>query len=152
MPKLCAWCGSKDIIGNFPVVLDKSRVVRMRFDYLKYEDKIFNFLFPICQTCKRQIRKRKDLDNTAIKIIVAFALVVSIVFGIINRNIGMAIAASFVMAALLFVIYSIIKNLLLKFMKYASETSWGTFDGSNFVFNKNDFANRFINLNNKTRK
>ena len=124
----------------------------MRFDYLKYEDKIFNFLFPICKTCKRQIRKRKDLDNTAIKIIVAFALVVSIVFGIINRNIGMAIAASFVMAALLFVIYSIIKNLLLKFMKYASETSWGTFDGSNFVFNKNDFANRFINLNNKTRK
>ena len=124
----------------------------MRFDYLKYEDKIFNFLFPICQTCKRQIRKRKDLDNTAIKIIVAFALVVSIVFGIINRNIGMAIAASFVMAALLFVIYSIIKNLLLKFMKCASETSWGTFDGNVLSFHKKEFEQQYHKINIKIKK
>jgi uncharacterized protein (DUF983 family) len=146
---LCAWCGCPEIIGNYPVVIDKSRVIGLNFGFLKNEDHIYNFYFPICRQCKQEIKTRRILDNRAIQLIVVIGILSAIVLSITQHNIGLSIFASFSGSVIGFGFYLLIKNCILSVMKYASEKSWGSFDGVNFSFRNKEFSTLFNKLNRK---
>jgi len=144
---LCAWCGCPEIIGNYPVVIDKSRMIGLNFGFLKNEDRIYNFYFPICQQCKQQIKTRRNLDNRAIQFIVVVGILSAVVLSITHHNIGFSIFASFSGSVIGFGFYLLIKNSILSLMKYASERSWGSFDGEKFSFQNREFSTLFNKLN-----
>ena len=107
---LCAWCGCPEIIGNYPVVIDQSRVLGMNFGFLKNEDRIYNFYFPICQQCKQEIKTRRILDNRAIQFIVVIGILSALLLSITQYNIGFSIFANASGAAIVFGLYLIIKK------------------------------------------
>jgi hypothetical protein len=143
---LCAWCGCPEIIGNYPVVIDKSRVLGLNFGFLKNEDHIYNFYFPICRQCKQEIKTRRVLDNRAIQLIVVIGILLAILLSITQHNIGFSIFASASGSVIGFGFYLLIKNSILSLLKYASETSWGSFDGVKFSFRNQEFSTLFNKL------
>ena len=147
MPSLCAWCGSQEVIGTYPVVIDKSRVVGLKFEFLKYEDRIYNFSFPICRQCKEQIKFQRILDNRAIQFIVVLGILTAILLLIIHRNIGFSIFAGFFSSVILFGIYLLIKNIFLTILKQVSERSWGSYDGEKLTFCIQEFEKQLDRLN-----
>jgi hypothetical protein len=147
MPSLCAWCGSQEVIGTYPVVIDKSRVVRLNYNFLKFEDRIYNFLFPICRQCKEQIKFRRVLDNRAIKSVVALGILTTILLSFIHRNIGFSIFAGFCASLFLFGIYLLIKNIILSLLNQVNERSWGSYDGEDFTFRIHEFEIEFKLIN-----
>ena len=147
MPYLCAWCGSQEVIGTYPVVIDRSRVVGLNFEFLKYEDRIYNFLFPICNICKEQIKFRRVLDNRAIQFVVVLGILSAILLSIIHRNIGFSIFAGFCASLIAFGIYLLIKNLILSLLNQVSERSWGSYDGEKLTFRIQEFEKQLNKLN-----
>ncbi len=147
MPALCAWCGSREVVGTYPVVIDKSRVVGLNFEFLRYEDHIYNFLFPICRKCRGQIKFRRELDNRAIQFVVVFGILATILLSLIYRNIGFSIFTGFCVSLMLFAIYSIIKNVTLSLLKQVNESSWGSYDGKNYEFRIREFGKQLDKLN-----
>ena len=146
-PTMCAWCGSADVVGNHPVVIDKTHVSWDSLSSMRYEDQIHNFLFPICAKCKGQIRTRRNLNNRAVQVVVAVGILFSIVLAIINKNIGFSIFVGFSIAILLFMLYQISKRTILRSLGYASETSWGNFEKGKLAFRVNEFEQQFKKLN-----
>ena len=149
MPALCAWCGSPEVIGTYPVVIDRSRVAGLNFEFLKYEDCINNFLFPICRRCKQQIKFRRKLDNRAIQFVVVFGILTTILLSLIYHNIGFSIFTGFCASILLFGFYGLIKNITLSLLKQVSEGSWGSFSGGELSFHIEEFGILFNKLNRK---
>jgi len=147
MPSLCAWCGSQDVIGIYPVVIDKSRVVGLSFEFLKNEDCIYNFLFPICSQCKEQIKFRRALDNRAIQFVVILGILSAILLSFIHRNIGFSIFAGFCVSLIVFGIYLLIKNIILSLQHQVSERGWGSYDVEKFTFRIQEFEKQFNKLN-----
>jgi hypothetical protein len=147
MPPLCAWCGSSDVIGTYPVVIDKSRVVRMKFEFLKYEDRIYCFSFPICRQCKTQIKFRRTLDNRAIQFVVVLGIITTILLSTIHRNIGFSIFAGFCASFFVFGIYLLLKNIILSSLHQVNERSWGSCDGERLTFRIQEFEKKFNELN-----
>ena len=147
MPSICAWCGSEEVIGTYPVVIDRSRVVGLKFEFLKYEDRIYNFFFPICRECKEQIKFQRILDNRAIQLVVVIGILLTILLSIIHRNIGFSIFTGFCSSVALFGIYLLIKNIVLVLQKQTSERSWGSYDGEKFTFRIQEFERQFNQLN-----
>ena len=147
MPSLCAWCGSQEVIGTYPVVIDRSRVVGLNFEFLKYEDRIYNFLFPICRQCKEQIKFRRILDNPAIQFVVVLGILSTILLSIIHRNIGFSIFAGFCASLIAFGIYLLIKNIILSLLNQVNERSWGSYDGEKFTFRIQEFEKQLNKLN-----
>ena len=143
MPSICAWCGSKEVIGTYPVVFDQSRVVGLNFEFLKNEDHIDNFLFPICRKCKEQIKFQRFLDNRAIQLVVVFGILLTILLAVIHRNIGFSIFTGFCSSVVLFGIYLLIKNIVLALRKQVSERSWGSYDGEKFTFRIQGFEKQY---------
>jgi len=141
MPSLCAWCGSPEVIGTYPVVIDQSRVVGLNFEFLKYEDRIYNFSFPICHQCKEQIKFRRVLDNRAVQFVVVVGLLTAILLSIIHRNIGFSIFAGFCASVILFAIYLLVKNIFLSLLNRLSKRSWRSFDGEKLTFRIREFEN-----------
>ena len=139
MPSLCVWCGSQEVIGSYPVVIDRSRVAGLNFEFLKYEDRIYNFLFPICRQCKEQIKFRRILDNRAIQFVVVLRILSTILLSIIHRNIGFSIFAGFCASLTAFGIYLLVKNIILSSLNQVSERSWGSYDGEKFTFRIQEF-------------
>jgi hypothetical protein len=146
---LCAWCGCPDVIGNYPVVIDKSRMLGLNFGFLKNEDRIYNFYFPICRQCRQEIKTRRILDNRAIQLIVGIGILSAVLLSITQHNIGFSIFASACGSAIGFGFYLLVKNSILSLMKNASETSWGSFDGEKFTFRNKEFSALFNKLNRK---
>ena len=149
MPALCAWCGSPEVIGTYPVVVDRSRVTGLNFEFLKYEDCINNFQFPICSKCKQQIKFRRALDNRAIQVVVVFGILAAILLSLIYRNIGLSIFTGFVGSISLFGIYLLIKNITLSLLKQVSENSWGRYNDKEISFHIQEFGTQFNKLNRK---
>lgn len=149
---MCAWCGSSSVIGNYTVVIDKSRIGWDSLSSLQYEDQIHNFLFPICAKCKGQIRKRRTLNNHAVQVVVAVGILLSIVLALIEKNIGFSIFMGFCISVVLFGLYLLIKRTILRIMGYASETSWGKFEEGRLIFRVEKFEKQFSELNHQLVK
>ena len=150
-PPLCAWCGSVDVVGNYPVVIDKSHISWDSLSSLRYEDQIHNFHFPICANCKGQIRTRRNLNNRAVQVVVAVGILLSILLAITNKNIGFSIFMGFCIAAVLFALYHILKRTILRILGYASETSWGKYEEGKLVFRMKEFEKLFYELNHQMK-
>lgn len=150
MPSLCAWCGFQEVIGTYPVVIDRSRVVGLNFEFLKYEDCIYNFFFPICRQCKEQIKFRRILDNRAIQFVVVLGILSAILLSIMHRNIGFSIFAGFCASLIAFGIYLLIKNIILSLLNQVSESSWGSYDGEEFTFRIQEFEKQ-LNIMNRRK-
>jgi len=146
-PPLCAWCGSTDVVGNHPVVIDKTHISWDSLSSMRYEDQIHNFYFPICAKCKGQIRTRRNINNRAVEVVVAVGILSSIVLAIINKNIGFSIFASFCIAVILFVLFLLSKRTILRILEYASETNWGNFEKGKLSFRVNEFEQQFKKIN-----
>ena len=152
MPSVCAWCGSADVIGKHPVVIDRSRVVGLNFESLKYEDCLDNYCFPICARCMEQIKHRRTLDNHAIQAVVMIGLLLTILLSFSQRNIGFAIFISAVIAVCLFCVYLLLKTLILSWRHFASEQSWGRVDGDRMVFHNSEFQRQWLGLKKSPKK
>ncbi len=151
MPSICAWCGSQAVIGTYPVVIDKSRMVGLNLEFLKHEDCIYNFLFPICRECKEQIKFRRVLDNRAIQFVVVFGILSAILLSIRHRNIGFSIFAGFCASLIAFGIYLLIKNIILSLLNQVSDNSWGSCDGGKLTFRIQEFEKQFNKINQSKR-
>jgi hypothetical protein len=151
MPSICAWCGSQVVIGTYPVVIDKSRVVGLNFEFLKQEDCIYDFLFPICRQCKDKIKFSRVLDNRAIQFVVVLGILSAILLSIMHRNIGFSIFAGFCASLIAFGIYLLIKNIILSLLNQVGEKSWGRCDGGKLTFRIQEFEKQFNKINQSKR-
>lgn len=146
-PHMCAWCGSAEVVGTYPVVIDKTRVSWDSLSSLQYEDQLHTYNFPICATCKGQIRTRRNLNKRAVEVMVAVGILLSIVLAVVYKNIGFSIFLGFCISAVLFALFLLLKRTILRIRGYASETSWGKFEEGKFIFRVEEFEGQFSEMN-----